>query len=191
MIPRISTDDEWLRWIEVQKSATHTWFDGDLHGAIEIIDQFVASNPPIDLRRQAIGFRGSIYQEQGDLVKAMNDFLAARSLTEMPDFERYTLEESAAAVSYELGDTAGAERWYLEALKTAAADARSSGASVILHLAKIRGDAGLTVEERLLAETVIKQAWDLHKLPGSPDLHDILAATRTVIQAQSTSKRSE
>jgi hypothetical protein len=58
-------------------------------------------------------------------------------------------------------------------------------------LAKIRGDAGLTVEERLLAEIVIKQAWDLHKLPGSPDLHDLLAATRTVIQAQSTSKRSE
>jgi tetratricopeptide (TPR) repeat protein len=189
IIMKNSTEEEWLRWIEIQKSATHVWLNGSLSRAVEIVNLFIASNPPLDLKRQAIGFRGSLYEEQGDLAAAKSDFLTARNLADSRDFERCSLEEAAAFVSYELGETAEAERWYLEALRTAAADPRASGGSVLSHLLEIRGEVGLTAEERLLAEEVVKEGWRFHELSGSPELHDLRAAAQALVRAQSTPKR--
>lgn len=184
MSNRNSTENEWLAWIEEQKVATRAWLQSDLPGAIETIDRFLATNPPLDLRRQAIGFRGSLHQEQGDLAAAKSDFLAAQALAERADFERCTLEESAGDVSHQLGDIAEAERWYLEALRTAAADPRISGGGVLVHLLKLRGEKGLNEEEGRLAEKVVKQSWHLLGVEGEPDLADLQATAKKLIEAQ-------
>lgn len=181
---RKSTSREWVGWVEVQKVAVRVWFDGDLPAAIEVVNRFLAENPPLDLQRQALGFRGSLEQERGDLQAARSDFLAARGLSEHADFERCTLEEAAAAASLQLGDLPQAERLYLEALKTAASDPRTSGGGVVLSLLKLRGESGLSEEERTLAEKVIRQSWHLLRVEGEPDLIDLASTAQRVIEAQ-------
>jgi len=179
-----STDDEWTEWVEVQKAALR---EGELSAGIGVVDAYLQAEPPLDLRRQALGFRGSLRQEQGALNSAKDDFLAARKLAEKPDFERYTLEQSAAAVSQELGQIEEAERWYLEAMKTAVDDPTTSGASALRRLLERRGDRGLSEEEGALAERVVHQAWHLLRLEGEPDLDDLEGTARKLIEAQRSS----
>jgi len=174
----------WAEWFELQRSATQVWFDGSLAQAIEMLDEFVASEPPQAIKRQAIGYRGSLHNEAGDLHLAKADYLAAWELSEEQDFERYTLEESSAAISERLGRSAEAEWWCRKALQTAAADPKTSGSGCLLRLLKLRGRKGLSDEEHHLAKKVVYQAWHLLRVEGQPDLTDLEATCRKLIEAQ-------
>ena len=180
-----SNDGKWREWIEVQKAATRVWAEDDLEEAISIVNRFLAADPPVDLERQAIGFRGSLHQERGDLESARTDFLAARALSEGPDFERCTLEQSAGVTSQQLGDRLEAEKWFLEALKTAVAEPRAGGGGVVLNLLDAKGEGNLTAEERALCEGVIRGSWQSLSLEGEPELKDLAAGARKLLQAQS------
>jgi hypothetical protein len=169
------------RWTEVQKAALR---EESVANGIAVVDDYLRAEPPLDLKRQALGFRGSLNEERGDLAAAKADFLAARELAEKADFERYTLEGSAAAVSQRLGQTAEAEHWCLEALKTAAADPTTSGASALLRLLGLRGDRGLREDEEPLVERVIYQASHLLRVEGEPDLEDLEGTAKKLIEAQ-------
>lgn len=149
-----------------------------------MLDEFVASEPPLAVKRQAIGFRGSLYDEAGDLHAAKSDFLGALELSQDRDFERYTLEESVAAICQRLRDDVEAERWSLRALKTAAADPKTSGAGALQRLLRIRGDRALIETEQRLAERVVHQAWHLLRVEGEPDLADLEAACKKLMEAQ-------
>ena len=182
--PRAS-DSEWLQWIEVQKAATRAWIgSGDLSGAIAILDRFLTSDPPLDLRRDAIAFRGSLHQEEKDLRAATLDYLNALAIAEEQGLEHYSLETSLAEVCAQSGDRQGAERWCWAALKTAAADPRESGAGALLRLLGLRGKQGLRPEERPLVEKVVRQSWHLLRVEGQPDLEDLGATARKLIEAQ-------
>ncbi len=181
----LSNDREWMEWIEVQKTAARALVEDDLEEAISIVSRFLAADPPLDLERQAIGFRGSLHQERGDFESARTDFVAARALSEGPDFERCTLEESAGVASQQLGDRLEAERWFLEALKTATSDPKAGGGGVVLNLLNAKGDGNLTAEERALCENVIRGSWQILSLEGKPEVKDLAAGARKLLQAQS------
>ncbi|MEP7012084.1 MAG: hypothetical protein ABJC13_17300, partial [Acidobacteriota bacterium] len=139
---------------------------------------------PLDLERQAIGFRGDLRREQNELQGAREDFLLARSLSEEINFERFTLDLAIGVVSEQLGDTVEAERWFLSALKSAAEVPTTCGVSALEHLTLIRNSFDLRLEERTLAERVVAQGWQVLRLPGDPDLSDLWTAARQVLQAQ-------
>lgn len=183
MSTQSSTEGEWLDWIEVQRASTLAWAADDLSEAIVIVNRFLIADPQMDLKRQAIGFRGSLYQELGDLNSAKEDFLGARNLSEQADFERCTLEQSAGVVSRDLGDKTEARRWFLEAVKTAAADPRADGAGAVLNLLGTQDQKQLSVEERSLCERVIRGCWRISTLQGEPELEDLELAAQKVIQA--------
>jgi len=173
-----SSEDEWT---EVQKAALR---EKSVADGVRVIDDYLRATPSVAFKRQALGFRGSLHEEHGDLAAARADFLAARELAEEADFERYTLEGSAAAVSQQLGQLDEAEQWCLEALKTAAADPTTSGASALLRLLGLRGQRGLRNEEQPLIERVVYQAWHLLRVEGEPDLEDLEGTARKLIDAQ-------
>jgi tetratricopeptide (TPR) repeat protein len=179
-----ATDSEWLDWIEVQKAATRLWMQGDSEAAVEVIDRYLEQKPRLDLKRQAIGFRGSIHEEQGDLEAAKNDFATAQELSEDTDFERYTLLLSLGGIAERRGFPVEADRWYVAALQTAAADPKTSGASALLRLLRLRGKGGLTEQESRLAEKAMHQAWSLLRVEGEPDLGDLIATAKKLIEAQ-------
>ncbi len=179
-----TTDSEWLDWIDVQKAATRLWMQGDLEAAIAEIDCYLEQEPRLDLKRQAIGFRGSIREEQGDLAAARSDFSAALELSEEPDFERYTLLLSLGGVAERRGDFEEAENWFLAALQTAADDPKTSGAGGLLRLLRLRGRRGLTEQEHRLAEKVVHQGWSLLRVEGKPDCTDLSATAKKLIEAQ-------
>lgn len=179
-----ATDPGWLAWIEVQKAATRLWMQGDSEAAVGVIDRYLEQEPRLDLKRQAIGFRGSIHEEQGDLGAAKNDFSTAHELSEQADFERYTLLLSLGGIAERRGSFEEADSWYWAALQTAADDPKTSGAGGLLRLLRLRAQRGLTEQERRLAEKVMHQAWSLLRVEGEPDLRDLVATAKKLIEAQ-------
>jgi len=179
-----STNEEWLSWIETQKKATEIWFAGDIAAAIELIGHYLSQSRPLDLSRQAIAFRGDLHEESGNLEIARASYLAARELSEKPDYERYTLELSLGSVAEKLGDRRSAGAWYLRALETAFLDGTTSGGSALLRLLELRVEQGLSEEERQLAENVVRQSWRLLGVEGEPSLEDLRRAARKLIEAQ-------
>jgi tetratricopeptide (TPR) repeat protein len=177
-----SSEGQWLHWIEIQRQATSTWLNGNLSEALALIDRYVESSPPIDLKRQAIGFRGSLHEEQGNLHAAKKDFLMARGLSGQPDFERCTLEESMASVSARLGDVREAEKWYWQAIETAASDPRAINGITLIHFLDIREPEGLSHMEQQVIEGVLSEAWKFHNLPGAPDLQDLRVSANQLIE---------
>lgn len=178
------TNAEWLYWVEVQKKVTETWADGDLAGAIGLIDRYLEGVASSDLRRKAVAFRGDLHEERGDRGAAMADFQLAHSLSEKPDYERYTLEIALGGISEMLGSLKTAEHWYVRALKTASTDPTTSGGTALLRFLKIRRNQGLAEEERLLAEKVLRQSWHLLRVEGEPDFDDLEVTVKKLVAAQ-------
>jgi tetratricopeptide (TPR) repeat protein len=179
-----TNDSEWLRWIEAQKQAVQFLMASDFVAAIAEVNAFLGQEPPLDLVRQALGFRGDLRREQGDLGAAREDFMAALELSEEADFERFTLENALGRIAEQLSETAEAERWYLDALKTATEDPTTCGVSALRHLSQLRQSFALSPEERDLAERTVVQGWRVLHLPGEPDLSDLWASARKIFQAQ-------
>ncbi len=184
MKSQTSTDPECLRWTEVQTRVIELSRTSGFEAAIGEVNAFLGQSPPLDLERQAIGFRGDLRSEQNDLQGAREDYLIARSLSEEVDFERFTLDLAIGVVSEQLGDTVDAERWFIAALESAAEDPTTCGISALKHLSRLRNSFELSPEERRLAERVVAQGWRVLRLPGSPDLSDLWASARRVSQAQ-------
>ena len=178
-----SNEAEWLAWIEVQKSAVTTCIEGDLTGAIKIVDEYLLSSPAPDLARQAIGYRGSLRETQGDLIGAEQDFRKAIEMSEHPDYERFTLEDSVAGLYERRGDLETAAWWYVRALETAAKDPTTSGATALRRLLRLRAPGALNQIEQSLAERVVRQAWHLFRLEGAPDFSNLAATLETIIKA--------
>lgn len=185
MNPKYSTEEERRRWIEAQKKATETWISGDMNGALELVSQYLAGVQLSDQRRQAIAFRGDLYEDAGDLEAAKNDFGLAHDLSEAPDYERYTLEIALGSVAKKMGDLEAAESWYLKALETAAVDLTTSGGTALRCLLKLRGGLSLSDDERSLVEKVVRQSWHLLRVEGEPDLVDLEGTAGKLIAAQS------
>jgi hypothetical protein len=179
-----ASDDEWLQWIEVQKTANEIWMRKGASAAVAVLDRFLASDPRYDLRRDAIAFRGCIHEDEGDLSAAAADLLSALALAQEFGLERYSIETSLAAVSLRRGDLEAAEGWCVKALRTAASDPKTSGAGALLRLLRLRGPRGLKAEERALVTKVVHQAWSLLRVEGEPDLTDLEGACKTLIEAQ-------
>ncbi len=55
---------------------------------------------------------------------------------------------------------------------------------MLVHLLKLRGEKGLNEEEGRLAEKVVKQSWHLLGVEGEPDLADLQATAKKLIEAQ-------
>lgn len=183
-----SIDDEWLRWIEIQKLATKEWFQEDnVAGAIEILDRYLASGAGDgcgDLNREAIAFRGTLKEDCGDLAAAKKDFMAALVLAPEPDHVRFELEDSIAGLSVKLGDLEDADRWFSAALQSAAEDPRVAGGGFLIRFIRFRGQKGLTREELGLTKKIIHQSWSLLRVEGEPDLNDLMATCARLVEAR-------
>jgi tetratricopeptide (TPR) repeat protein len=180
-----ASDTEWLQWIEIQKAATEKGLVGeDLPSAIEMLDRYLAGDLPHDLRREAVAFRATLYQEQGNLAAAKSNFLSALELAVELDHVRFELEDSLAEISKKLGDTEEADKWYVASLRTAAADPRVAGGGFLLRLLKFRGERGLNNEEQKLVRKVVHQSWHLLRVEGEPDLSDLVGTARKLRKAQ-------
>lgn len=181
---KYSTDPDWISWFETQKKATEVWAEGDLAGAISLVNRYLEGIVLPDIRRRAIAFRGDLHEEQGSREAAKADFQLAYSLSETPDYERYTLEIALGGLSESLGDLKTADAWYIRALETASADPTTSAASGLIRLLKLRRDQGLNEEERRLVEKVLRQSWHLLRVEGEPDFDDLEVTTKKLVAAQ-------
>lgn len=178
-----ASDGDWLLWIEVQKRATDEWSTGGIPAAVGIVDGFLSSQLPRDLKREALAFRAMLYEEQGDLTSAKADFLSAVALAD-EGHVRCELEDSLGLISQRLGELEDAGRWFSSALRTAASDPRVAGGGPLLRLLKVRSEKELTEEEQRLAERVIRQTWRLLRIEGEPDLGDLEGTAQKLIEAQ-------
>ncbi|HEX9945032.1 MAG TPA: hypothetical protein VGG03_23735 [Thermoanaerobaculia bacterium] len=179
-----SSDTEWLQWIEIQKAVNKKWMRGALPSAVAEMDQFLAGDPSLDLRREALAFRAWLQRDIGDLKAAKSDLLAALALAEKSDFVRCELEESIGFICLQEGDVQEAENWYLIALRTAAADPRVAGGNLVWQFLKLRGERGVSEEERRLLEKVVRQSWALLRVGGEPDLRDLASTSQKLIEAR-------
>src|SRR5689334_10555756 len=178
------TDAHWFSWIEVQTKATETWAEGDLAGAIRLIDSYLEGKVLPDLQRRAVAFRGDLHEENGEQGAAMADFRLAHELSEKPDYERYTLELSLGGLSETLGDLNAADYWYVKALETASADATISAGSGLLRLLKLRRGRSLDEKEHRLVEKVLQQSWNLLQVEGKPDFANLEMTAKKLVAAQ-------
>lgn len=184
MKTQTATDAQWDRWVEVQKQTTQTWFKGKASEAITIVSRYLDTVGPSDLRREAFGFRASIHQDQGDLLAAKADFLAALELAPTRDYVRCELEDSLGSVCQQLGEVEEADGWFLAALESAAGDPRVAGGGLLKRLLRVRGERGLTPRERNLAVRVVRQGWVLLHLEGEPELVNLVGAADALLKAQ-------
>lgn len=179
-----STEEEERRWIDAQTMALNAWTSGDLAGAIELVGRYLAGNPPFDLRRRAIAFRGDLHEDSGDLDAAKSDFNLALDLSKEPDYERYTLELALGAVAKKLGNLEEADSWYRSALETASLDPTTSGGTALRSLLELRGGNEFSEEERQLVAKVIQQSWHLLQMEGEPNLADLQGTAWKLTLAQ-------
>lgn len=185
MMVNSAADSEWLQWIELQKEVAKTWLEeGRPADATIVLDRYLTADLPEDLRREGTAFRAMLHREQGDLAAAKSDFLAALELAEDRDHVRFELEDSIAVISQELNDRKEAGKWYLSALRTAAADPRVVGGGFLLRYLRFRGDKNLTIEEKQLANKVVHQSWRLLQIDGEPDLENLEVTASRLIEAQ-------
>jgi len=181
---------EWKAWIEVQKAAVRAGLMGDEpSAALALLDQFLETDPAGDIQREAIAFRGTFHQEQGDFASAKADFISALELAE-EGYVRFELQETLAEVSKKLGDTDGTDHWYATALRTGAADPRVPGGGFLLRFLNFRGRQGLSDEERQLAQQMVSHGWHLLQVDGEPDLENLEGTARRLIEAQQKLHRS-
>ena len=177
-------DSEWIAWNKVQKAATQVGLiEGDLRAAIAILDQFLTGDPSTEVQRELIAFRGTLYEDHGDLSNARSNFIAALKLAD-EGFVRFELEDALAEVNRRMGRLGEAKKWYLAALCSGAADPRVADGEFLLRLSKFLSDRGLNGEERALAEKMVVQGWRLLHIQGEPDLADIEGAAIHLINAQ-------
>jgi len=125
-----------------------------------------------------------ISQDRGDLHAAKADFIAALESASDRDFVRFELEDTIANVCGELDDSKSTEKWFVAALRTAAADPRVAGGGFLLRFLRFRGARGFSEEERRLVERVVRQSWHLLRVEEQPDLTDLEATCRKLIEAQ-------
>lgn len=179
-----STEVQWLQWIEVQKTFTKTWRHGDFKRALAQINEFLASDPPSDLWREALGYRAWVYRDLKDSEAAEQDLRAALALAENEaGYVTCEILDSLGFICHRHGKLEEAEAWYLKALRTAAADPRAAGGSLLLRLLELRGQKGFNKRERSLVEKVIRQSWHLLRMDGEPDLSDLTSTAQKLIEA--------
>lgn len=181
-----SEDEAWLGWIETQKSAAKIWIEvGRPTEAIAIVQAFLDKRTSsADLEREALAFRAALFEDLGDTSKAEEDFLSAHQIAHLHGLEKYSIEISLAALFKRNGAAYKAEEWYLKALETASADRGVSGAGALYQLVKLRNNPSFEGREKLLAETVIKQAWNLLELQGEPDLNQLGTSILRLLEAE-------
>lgn len=178
------TEAEWQEWNEAQQAATIAGLVGnDFKAAVNILNRYLEDRAPEDLRGEVIAFRGTLYQEHGELERAKNDYLEAWHLA-AEDYARFELEDTLAEISKKLDDAQEADRWYSTALATGATDPRAAGGGFLLRFLQFRGQHGLSDHERQLAETMIIHGWQLLQVEGEPVLHDLEEAAGRLLEAQ-------
>ena len=179
-----SKDKAWLSWIEAQKSVTEIWIEQGPKEAIAALQSFLDRGPSVELHREALAYRASLFADLGDSRKAEEDFLAAHDLARLHKLEKYSIEISLAALFKRNNAIDKAEEWYLKALETASKDREVSGAGTLYQLIKLRGNPNFEGRERLLAETVIKKSWKLLELQGEPDLNQLGTSIQRLLEAE-------
>lgn len=177
-------NEGWLGWVETQKSVVQTWIERGPTEAIAELKSCLDGDLSVEVKREALAFRASLFDDLGDAKKAEEDFLAAHDLACLHDLEKYSIEISLAALLKRNKTIDKAEEWYLRALRTASSDPNVSGVGTLNQLMKLRGDSNLKGTERQLAETVIKQSWTLLGLPGEPDLGQPNVSIHRLLEAE-------
>ena len=180
----VNSDQAWLEWIEVQKRAVEALMRGDLAAANGLVDDYLSKATFADLRSDVLAFRASLYEQQGNPEKALEDFFAALELVDV-GYQKYTLELCVGCL-YEdfFGNLDEAIHWYLSALHTAIEDGSTAAGTVLLRFLKLRGEQDLSAAERRLAEENARHSWQLLKMEGEPDLQLLEQTALLLVEAQ-------
>ncbi|NJL28792.1 MAG: hypothetical protein HC897_13315 [Thermoanaerobaculia bacterium] len=184
-----SDEKQWIEWFAVQRKAVALSLENKLSAAVSEVNAFIQNDLINDVLRNAIGFRGDLWEELGDLEAAKSDFMAAHRLSEQCDFERYTLELSLGGIATRLRLRGDAILWYFRALETAAGDPTISGATALGKFLRVRMAEPFSEIEMRLISKVILQAWTLFGIEGDPDLTDLEAVVEILKREQRKSKR--
>jgi len=179
-----SSEAMWQEWLEVQRRAVRAMARADLAAAIVEVEEYLRREPGADLRGEALGFRASLREDNGEFAEARQDLLAALSLSQTGSYQRYTLELALGNIEEKLGEHGQAASWYLQALATVAEDPTTSGGSALLRLLQLQGTHGLRPHDRTLADRVAQKSWKLLLLEGEPDLEDLTRTAELLVEAQ-------
>lgn len=173
-----------MSWVAVQKSVVQTWMEQGPAKAIAGLESELDLSRSVEVRREALAFRASLFDDLGDVGKAEEDFLAAYDLACLHRLEKYSIEISLAALFKRNQAKNKAEEWYLKALRTASSDPNISGAGILRKLMKLRNDSSFKGAEKELVETVVKQSWTLLGLQGEPDLDRLSRSIHRLLEAE-------
>jgi len=180
----MSSDQAWSDWIEVQKRALRSLNESDTAAATAAVESYLERVEFDDLRSDALAFRASIHEQQGDSRKALEDLRAAHELAR-DSYQRYSLELSLGRLFEDLDRSQEALQWYFRALETATDHGSTAAGTALLRVLKIRGEKDLSPDERRLAEKSAKESWHLLRMKGEPDLQHLEKTALLLIEAQS------
>ena len=174
------TEDEWH---QAERDIVRAWTTGDRPQALTLIDRVLARGSDV-LRGRALLYRGSIREEEANWAAARRDFMESVGLLPAGSYVRYTAELSVAIACKRLGEESQAVDWYRAALMSCAAgEERFSGAAAAKGLMALE-PVPRPVDQDLIRAVIIS-SWQLLRLPGEPDLEDLVGAIETLMKRQS------
>lgn len=179
-----ASDERWLVWIEVQKRIRVLVGSGDRSAALDEVNRFLEEEGAPDLRADALATRADLHDESGELAEAIQDLRLARAESKPLSYSRYTLELNLGAVVERAGNREEATQWYREAIQTAMGSGKTSAASAVERLLRIRAESTLAETDRALCEAAVQHAWGVLRQPGVPDLTQLAACARGLVIAQ-------
>lgn len=179
-----ASDERWLVWIEVQKRIRVLVEAGNRSAVLDEVNRFLEEEGSPELRADALATRADLHAETGEIIEAIQDFRLARAESKPLSYSRYTLELNLGAVVERAGNREEATHWYREAIQTAMGSSKTSPASAVERLLRIRAESTLTETDRILCEAAVKHAWGVLRQPGVPDLTQLAECARELVLAQ-------
>lgn len=159
---------------------------GKLGAAIATVEQFLGHGKRSrDSLSDALGFLGSLHEDDGDLKSAKECYLKALEMCEAPTYSKYTLEIALGNLSEATNRPEQAVVWYLRSLKTSQAGKGISAGTALFSLFSLRRPSELEPRQLLICRRVVRSSWKLLKIPGRPPLERLKDATQRIVRAQS------
>jgi hypothetical protein len=121
--PEHESDVRQANWYHVMRQVT-SLMDRDLRAALSMVEEFLSKEDRPDLRSDALGMRADLEVQLGELDRAKDDLLKARSLV-AAGYARYVHEVSLGVICEKRREIDEALSWYRMALRTCIPAARS------------------------------------------------------------------
>ena len=167
-------------WEATQQRIVRAWSRQRFDDAFAEIARVLAGGPPSH-QAEALIYRAMIWETRGDLKAAANDYGQAVALALEGSYSRYAAQQGLGEAQEKLGSHDEAKQSYRAALRTAVENAELSGARALKGFLVLNAAHTLSEKDYRLASAVAQQSWRALRLPGTPDLADLMATAERLV----------